>query len=266
MKLAKKVLAVMMALGMIVSLAAFAFALDGDPHYTMDVVKSEDGKTVVVTLTAHDYIGLNSGKADVTYEGLTLDHIVTGTQAKAVNDTEDNKFELIVNTEKAGRVIGGFTFLESLWTAEEFAANAREGETVNINTKDFDLFSMYFKVVDNAPSGKVSVVVNSKSVDANDVTKSTDNPVFRDEYILVNEVETTTGTNPVNPCEPTTDCCCPGRPCQTTCPTTCCCNTPCNNTPKTDGGKNTGDNSILAVMAGVIALAGAAVVVTKKRK
>jgi LPXTG-motif cell wall-anchored protein len=37
-------------------------------------------------------------------------------------------------------------------------------------------------------------------------------------------------------------------------------------TPKTDGGKNTGDNSVLAIMAGVIALAGAAYVATKKRK
>ena len=35
---------------------------------------------------------------------------------------------------------------------------------------------------------------------------------------------------------------------------------------KTDGGKKTGDNSILAVVAGMVALAGAAFVVTKKRK
>ena len=35
---------------------------------------------------------------------------------------------------------------------------------------------------------------------------------------------------------------------------------------KTDGGKNTGDNSVLAIVAGMVALAGAAYVVTKKRK
>ncbi len=35
---------------------------------------------------------------------------------------------------------------------------------------------------------------------------------------------------------------------------------------KTDGGKNTGDNSVLAIVAGVIAMAGAAFVVSKKRK
>ena len=35
---------------------------------------------------------------------------------------------------------------------------------------------------------------------------------------------------------------------------------------KTDAGKNTGDNSVLAIVAGVVALAGAAFVVTKKRK
>lgn len=35
---------------------------------------------------------------------------------------------------------------------------------------------------------------------------------------------------------------------------------------KTDGGKKTGDNGVLAIIAGVVALAGAAFVVTKKRK
>lgn len=35
---------------------------------------------------------------------------------------------------------------------------------------------------------------------------------------------------------------------------------------KTDGGKKTGDNGVLAILAGVVALAGAAFVVTKKRK
>ena len=35
---------------------------------------------------------------------------------------------------------------------------------------------------------------------------------------------------------------------------------------KTDGGKKTGDNGVLAVLAGVVALAGAAFVVTRKRK
>ena len=266
MKLTKKVLTVIMALGMIVCMASFAFALDGDPHFTMDVVKSEDGKTVVVTLTAHDYIGLNSGKVEVGYEGLTVDHIVIGKQAKAVKDADGNSFDLMVNSEKAGRVICGFTFLESLWTAEKFAANAPEDKPLNIDTKNFDLVSIYFKVPENVPSSKVTMVVNSKSVDETNAKKSVDNPVFRDEYIIVNEVETTTGTTPTYPCEPTTDCCCPGNtPCPTTCPTTCCCQ-PCTNAPKTDGGQSTGDNSILAIMAGVIALAGAAVVVTKKRK
>ena len=35
---------------------------------------------------------------------------------------------------------------------------------------------------------------------------------------------------------------------------------------KTDGGKKTGDSGVLAIFAGVVALAGAAFVVTKKRK
>ena len=276
----KKLLAVMMAFGMIVCMAAIAFAAD-EPHFTMDVIKSEDGKTLVATLMAHDYIGLNSGKVVVTYEGLTLDHIATGAQAKAVNDTVDNRFELLPNSKQAGKIICGFTFLESLWTAEQFAANAAEDKTVEINTKDFDLFSVYFKVDEDAAASKIAIDVTSKSVDASDKKQSSDNPEFKDDYILVKEGETTTEpcSTPL-PCETTTDCCCPDKSsCETTeccCPdksackettTNCCCGQPTNsNPPKTDGGRDTGDNGMVAIMAGVMALAGAAFVVTKKRK
>ena len=270
MKNAKKVLAVMMALGLMMCMAAVAFAQGGT--YSLDVIRSEDEKTVVATLTAHDYIGLSSGKVVVNYEGLTLDHVSTGIQAKAVNNAENNSFTFELNKKETGRIVYGFVFQESLWTADQFAAAGTEEEPLVINTENFDLVSFYFKVKDKVPYYKVAIDVVSKNEDV-------DNPEFKDEYIVPLETETTTACpnpGPCNPCQPTNPCnpCRPNpcNPCQpgTTCEawTNCCCQVkPCQHTPKMDdGGKDTGDNSILAVMAGVMVLAGAAVVVTKKRK
>ena len=267
MKLTKKVLAVVMALGLIVCMAAFAFAAEANT-YSLDVAKSEDGKVFIATLNAHDYIGLSSGKVVVTYEGLDLDHFSPGVQTEAVKKAEGNNFDYQINMKKAGEIIYGFVFTENLWTAEQFAAAAPEDETLVVDTANFDLASFTFKAKDKAPAYKIVIDVYSKNGDV-------DNAPFHDEYVVPVEPESTTA-NPSEPttghccpgnqpCENTTRCCCPGnKPCETT---TCNCGTcNCPHAPKTDGGQDTGDNGILAVMAGVIALAGAAVVVTRKRK
>lgn len=264
MRMTKKVLAVIMALGMVVCMAAFAFAAKSGT-YSLDVARPNDD-TVVATLNARDYIGLSSGKVTVNYEGLILDHVSEGVQAKAVNDAKGNKFNALVNDKETGRILYAFTFLEELWTADKFAAASKSDQDLIIDTAMFDLAVFCFKIDENAEEYKISITVDSKNDDV-------DNPQFKDEWKAVKEPETTTAPAPVEtttciPCETTTNCCCPGnQPCQetTTCGGTCCCQN--TNPPKTDdGGHETGDNSILAVVAGVLVLAGAAVAVTKKRK
>ena len=256
MKLTKKMLAVVMALGMIVCMAAFAFAANGT--YSLDVTRPNDN-TVVATLNARNMIGLSSGKAVVTYEGLVLDHVSNGIQAKAVNDAAGNAYDATVNAKETGKIQYGFTFLESLWTADQFAAASPDDQVLKIDTEMFDLASFTFKIDEKAEKYKIAIVVESKNGDE-------DNEKF--EYVWEDEKKQpeTTTCNPCDPgCEPTTRCCCPAGTCPET--TTCSCGTcNCQHTPKTDGGQDTGDNGILAVMAGVMALAGAAVVVTRKRK
>ncbi len=251
MKLAKKVLAVVMALGLIACMSAMAFAANAG-SYSFDVAKSEDGKTLYATLYAHDYIGLASGTVTVNYSGVKFDHASTGSEAKAVNDSLDNSFTADVNNTQAGKVIYGFYFKENLWDANTFYENG-DGAPLVIDTDNFDIVTFVFTGVDKAESYEVSVNVSSKSIDG-------DNAAFAD---------TCTGTNAVahDPVKVVDSL--PGatddKKCDDKKDAAPACNAPAK-TVKTDGGKNTGDNGVIAVMAGVIALAGAAFVVTKKRK
>lgn len=258
MKLAKKVLAVVMALGLIAVMSAMAFAADAG-SYSFDVTKSEDGDTLYATLYAHDYIGLASGTVTVTYSGVKFDHASTGTQAKAVNDSLDNSFTADVNNTQAGKVIYGFYFKENLWDASTFYENG-DGAPLVIDTDNFDIVTFTFKGAKDAASYEISVNVSSKSVDG-------DNAPFADTCTGTNEVapnpvkvvDTIPGTEDKKDDEKKCD---DKKADDKACDT----KTASTKTVKTDGGKNTGDNGVIAVVAGVIALAGAAFVVTKKRK
>lgn len=256
MKLAKKVLAVVMALGLIACMSAMAFAANAG-SYSFDVSKSEDGKTLYATLYAHDYIGLASGTVTVTYSGVKFDHASTGAEAKAVNDSLDNSFTADVNNTQAGKVIYGFYFKENLWDAGTFYENG-DGAPLVIDTANFDIVTFVFTGLDTAASYEVSVNVSSKSVDG-------DNAAFADTNTGTNNV----ASEPVKvvPTLPGTAAADDKKPCEDKKDDKACDNAAAACKPvKTDGGKNTGDNGVIAVMAGVIALAGAAFVVTKKRK
>ncbi|MBQ6065432.1 MAG: LPXTG cell wall anchor domain-containing protein [Clostridia bacterium] len=266
MKTAKKLLAVVLALGLVVCLSAMAFAAEPGT-FSLDVKRSADGKTLVATLYAHEYTGLTSGKATVTYSGVKLDKVETGVQAKALENNDVNGFTFEKNLKTPGTAICGFHFKEAMWDAATFTEKASGDEPLVIDTENFDIAVFYFTVDETAAVNDITVDLTSKSGDVK-------NDPFTGNYHATVEVVTTpeTTTAPCNPCGPGTTCpgnnTCPGRPCQNACEsTTCCCQQPCQHRcVKTDGGKETGDNNVIAVMAGVIALAGAAVIVTRKRK
>ncbi len=256
MKLAKKVLAIVMALGLIACMAAMAFATDGS--YYLGSVTSNDGKVLKVTLYASNAIGLSSGKITVNYKGVAFDYADEGAQAALADTAKGNSFTFDVNDTTAGKVIFGFYFKENLWDAGTFKA-AGQGAPLDINVGAFDLATFTFNVVDADYS--VSVVYEGKDIyggadyfeDA--VVKANTTP----EVTTIKEVsEIPTGSNAAPAPAPAGE------------PAPCDANSapaaPACNNVKTDGGKNTGDNGVIAVMAGVIALAGAAFVVTKKRK
>ena len=243
MKLAKKVLAVVMALGLIACMSAMALA---SGYYSASKSMADDD-TLIVTVYANDYIGLTADKIVVAYKGLTFDHAAVGADAKKVNDTRDNGFFSDVNNKDSnGNVVFGFYFKENLWDANTFYENGEEAPVV-INADHFELVSFYFTGV-KASKG-YEIYVNG------DLVVGEVAPAAAPEK--VDSIPTDGGDSkaPINP-----------NPEQGKAPAAKdSCDAPAK-TVKTDGGKNTGDNGVIAVMAGVIALAGAAFVVTKKRK
>ena len=260
MKLAKKVLAVVMALGLIACMSAMAFATDAG-SYGVYYAKSEDGKTLTATVYAYNYVGLTSGTIDLTYSGgAKFDHATMGAEAKAVNDTADNGFYADINNTGAGEVIYGFYFKEMMWDANTFAENGVDCEKLYIDVAAFDIVTFTFKL--DGSAYEINVVITSKSFDG-DNSKFVDTntgaaDTAHDVVPVVSEMPVVTPAADDKKCD--------DKKADDKAPA---CDdaakTPAK-TVKTDGGKNTGDNGVIAVMAGVIALAGAAFVVTKKRK
>ena len=296
MKLAKKVLAIVMALGLIACMSAMAFAADAG-SYSVNYAKSEDGKTLTATVYAHDYVGLTSGSIDVTYSGgAAFNRASTGKAANAVNNTEDNSFTFLPNNTGNGLVKSGFYFKENMWDADTFAGNGIDGEAVDVNVADFDIATFTFDLDGSAYEIKVDIA--SKSVDG-DNSEFTDTktgpdaeqkPVPDKPEIPTKPVKNDDDKkndfgkkdnfgkkfdfgkkNDVCKADPKVDCKAdPKADCKAKVPcapkTECAPKTTCKAPVKTDCGKNTGDNGVLAVTAGVIALAAVAFVVTKKRK
>ena len=262
MKLAKKVLAVVMALGLIACMAAMAFAANAG-SYSVVYEKSTDGKTLTATVYAHNYVGLTSGTINVTYSGgAKFSHADMGNSASLVNKTVDNSFVADVNNTVAGKVIYGFYFKEMLWDSDTFTAHAQEGVNLFISAANFDIASFIFKL--DGSAYEINFNIASRSYDGanaewNDTNTGAAVPA---ETPVANTIPGT--PDPAAPaCDPV-----PGNPAPAD-------PTPCDPAPaktapaktvKTDGGKNTGDNGVIALVAGVVTLAGVAFVVTKKRK
>lgn len=259
MKLAKKVLAIVMALGLIACMSAMAFA---DGSFSIDAAKSGDGKLLYVTVYANGYVGLASGKVDITYTGAQFKYAKKGEQAKLVDDADGNSFTGETNDTTPGKVTYGFYFKENLWAAGTFK-EAGTDAPLDINVAAFDLVTFTFDI-DGVDAYEVNVTVNGKDIYGGSG--------YGSKTIKDAKVETTTikevSEIPTNAAEEKKDD--QGKPVEeTTAAATEAAaktNTGAKAAVKTDGGKNTGDNGVIAVVAGVIALAGAAFVVTKKRK
>ena len=255
MKIAKKVLALVMALAMVACFACVSFAAQ-NPTITASATE-EDGMIKVV-LTAKDAVGMASFDVVLEYDAavLTYSFADNGADSVQMNDTKKNSFTYeIGDTEAAaGKVNVGGYFKTNLKTAEEAAADAKPGKTVAIDDETFDLVVVYFELAD-ADAYKASVKVsggfgmgeNKDDAVAKTFTAFTKTVQLREEP-TTKAPETTTKA-PVVEKETTTKA-----------PST---STEAN--PNT-GDKPQGDNMALAAAFGVVALAGAAFVFTKKRK
>ncbi len=233
MKIAKKVLAVVMAVAMIACLSAMAFAADG--KVVLKTTEIKDGK-FNVQLVANDYADLKAANWVLTYDSAAVkcvkaDNNGTGDFANIATDpvlmaAASGQLATAYNNDKAGEVQIGFAFQEQLNNA---------GEVV--------LCTLNFEVVDAA----------AKNVEIKLTGDNTASVVILEEK----EEETTVPEETTTEAEETTT--------KVADETTTCC-TPAETTTNKVVGPETGDTGVLAIAAGVVALAGAAFVVSKKRK
>ena len=224
MKIAKKVLAVAIALAIVACCAVMAFAAEDKVSLTVSEVV--DGKFTVVA-NAKGYKDLKSADWVVTYDKAAIKCTAaaagTGDFTKIATDPvlmaqASSLLITAFNTDVEGEVKAGFAFTNELGADEAV------------------LFTLSFEVVDaDAKNVEIKLTGSDEAV-----------VVFNEEAVE----ETTTEA-------PTTEA--PTTQAPTTAPAG---TNPGNN----DGGANTGDTGVLAIAAGVVALAGAAFVVSKKRK
>lgn len=230
MKIAKKVLAVVMAIAMVACFAAVSFAAES--KITLKAGEVVDGK-IKVQAIAVDSADLKTADWVLTYDAdaLTLATPANPALTNPANGTGDlaqiatdsiamaamgGNLMTAYNAEVAGEIQIGFAFKESLGSA---------AETI--------LFTVEFEVADGAEN--VEVKLDNKDGSAVDA------------IVLFEKAAEETTTEAPSTEAPSTDA-------PTTAP------------GKDDGDNKTGDTGVLAIAAGVVALAGAAFVVSKKRK
>lgn len=247
MKIAKKVLAVVMAIAMIGCLTAMAFAADGAK--IVFNVNEPDAKGIV-------YVDVNF----VNCEGLkSFDLVVSDFAFTAVKDGDDIAAAgqadnaLTYDKNPAEGKISGY-FKNVLYTTAEWAdaADANLADATVSDGANFKAFKIAFKTGDVAEAiAKISGTV---------AFEGKDNLEIKDEQIVLKAAapateatEATQATEATEATEKGTDA------------TVVTEEKPTDNANPNDDVK-TGDTMALAAAAGVVALAGAAFIISKKRK
>ncbi len=308
MKIAKKLLAAVVAVMLVLSLSVCAFAAQsaetGDVKIESDWVIDSWG-TIAVKVYFTDAVDLKSWDLKLNYDADMFDFDMkeVGADAKAVQtycDSTKNSFTDESNPNSDGEIKVGGYFKEVLWTAEDFlAASTRAGDCI-VNDEKFEASIFYLKVVDTEGFEKNGTTITisggmtfaaakevsdsiTKEGEATEPSTEPTEPSTEPTEPSTEPTEPSTeptepSTEPTEPTEPSTepteapatrpvedddDDCKPGKPGHENCKP---------NKPACKPGKpnqnhpNTGDSAALAAAAGVVLLAGAAFVVSKKRK
>ena len=282
MKIAKKVLALVMAIAMVAGFACVSFAAQNP---TITAKATEDSGMIKVVITAKDAVGMASFDVVLEYDAavLTYSYAEEGVDAVQMGNTKKNSFTYeIGDTEAAaGKLNVGGYFKTNLKTAAEAAADAKPGKTVDIDDQTFDLVVVYFELADTEAyktevkvSGGFGMGENKDDAVAKTFKAFTKTVTLKEEpttkapetttkapETTTKAPETTTKAPETTTKAPETTTKAPETTTKAPETTT---KAPVAN-PNT-GDKPTGDNMALAAAFGVVALAGAAFVFTKKRK
>ncbi len=266
MKIAKKVLALVMAIAVIGCSAAMAFAAPENAKAALTVGEVVDGKFDVV-LSLQNCLDFTAGDLVVGFDTDALEFVPfkekpDSMQCETLADAKEftnagNTFSGMGNAkEVAGQVKFAFNFVESL-DAETWG--------VEVDMANVKLFKMTFKVLDDSKGADLTLKGALKFVDGSEV--AVDEKVVAVKAPEATTAEPTTAeptTAEPTTAEPTTAEPTTAEPTTEEAPST-----PDEETTakgETDKGPAAGDTGVLAIAAGVVALAGAAFVVSKKRK
>lgn len=262
MKLAKKVLAAVMAIAMIAGLSAMAFAAAPTVNFVFGDVTN--GK-VKVSIYFDDAVGLKSWDVTINYDAdvLTYERSSKGADASAVGNVgDDNSFTDEKNTGEAGKILYSGYFKDVLWDAAKFAEYVDENDApVVVNSNHFHAATLTFVVkdTDKAETAITAAVTNFGGVDnlaAGSATLKLKEPVTdpttKDNGTTAPEKTTKKDDDPstTKAGEKTTDDA----------------NHPTKKGHDGKGNVNTGDNMALVAAGAVVILAGAAFVISKKKK
>ena len=259
MKLAKKVLAALMAIAMIAGLSAMAFAASP----TIALVPTVAGSEVAVAVVLKDAIGAKSWDINVTYDAsvLAFSYAEDGADVAQVAKTKGNSITTDYNGDTAGLVKTSGYFKTTLTDAATFVADSKKAsDPANVNVDACEVIVLFFDVKDDkAETTDFAIEVTAQSgvefagqgctATLKKVDPTQPSSSETQTQPQPGTTEPTSGTDKPTT-EKTTD---NGVPCK----------------PHGKGGKgnvNTGDNMALAAAAAVVVLAGAAFVISKKRK
>ena len=271
MKIAKKVLAIALAVGMIFCLTAMAFASSfGIAASEIKVNKKTGAQTVEVTVSIKDGVGTKTVDTELTYDADKLEFMKAAWAASTNAAYTQIGSSLLgdANGTEPGRVLPGYAFAEEIFDAETFEekwwdSGAEEDPTFDPN--NVEIYTITFKIKEGA-TGKALISTGGASVEVvltEEPAETTTAAPVDDETTTATPVddETTTAalddeTTTVAPIADETTTAAEES------------TTAAKVEPKNEAanGAATGDTAVVAVAASVCALAAAAFVVTKKRK
>jgi LPXTG-motif cell wall-anchored protein len=292
MKLAKKVLAVLVAVMMLAGLTAMAFA---DQAKKTTAEETVSGTTVTVKLYFEDCVGMKSFKYEVTYDADVLEYVkvVNGADKKTSTDCGDTY--ACAGSEGAkepGKVLYGGYFGTQLFSSEDWKDKGEDGE-VSINGEKFHVATFTFNVKEEkateinfkvtaddgfglsdakvtlfaaAPTEPTEPSESEPTPSESEPTPSESEPTPSESEPTPSESEPAPSESEAAPSEseaaPSESEAVSGEPVPGS-------TEAANGGNSGNGGKGgpkTGDNMALAAAAAVVVLAGAAFVVSKKRK
>mgnify|MGYP002626875608 CR=1 FL=1 len=250
MKIAKKVLAIVMVVAMIGALSVMALAAEG--KYVLSYEPQDDG-TVAVTVTLKGMTGVTDDKFSITYDPAVLKiadpdiDVADGKDKEDMANVANNSLMGQANATEEGTFGYGYLFSEAL--SAEFLKAGR-GKTVSIDPDNFDMIVIYFTVLNDKADTTLTIssdVYGGSSVTVKGTAPADDptpvTPEKPDDGKKDEEKKDEDKKDEEKPAEDTSK---PVNP--------------------SNGDKKTGDNMALAAAGAVVALAGVAFVISKKRK